>query len=47
MALVFVHGVNVRYDPESDPYMVARDALFRRSVLAKIVAEPAKSLIVN
>lgn len=47
MALVFVHGVNVRYDPNSDPYVAARDALFRKSVLPKIVAEPTKSLIVN
>ena len=47
MPLIFVHGVNVRYNPKSDPFVVARDALFRRSVLARIVADPTKSLIVN
>lgn len=47
MALVFVHGVNVRYDSKTDPYLAARDASFRRSVLAKLVTDPAKSLIIN
>ena len=47
MALVFVHGVNVRYDPANDPYVKARDALFRRSVLTGSATDPEQSLIEN
>ncbi len=47
MPLVFVHGVNVRYAPGSDPFVQARDALFRRSVLSQLVADAGAALIVN
>jgi hypothetical protein len=47
MALVFVHGVNVRYDPDNDPYVKARDAFFRHSVLAASVGDPSASMTKN
>jgi hypothetical protein len=47
MPLVFVHGVNVRYNPNNDPFVAARDALFRRSALSQVVADSTRSLIVN
>jgi hypothetical protein len=47
MPLVFVHGVAVRYDPPDDPYVAARDALFRRFVLSELVDDPRRTSIIN
>lgn len=41
MPLVFVHGVNVRYDPESDPHVEARNAHFRSFALPGVAANPS------
>jgi hypothetical protein len=48
MPLVFVHGVSVRYDdPSKDPLVKGRTALFRCFALNTLVADPARSLVLN
>jgi hypothetical protein len=47
MPIVFVHGVNVRYDPQSDPYVKARSALFRRYALQSNTPDGPKPLVLN
>lgn len=48
MPLVFIHGVNVRYDSsKDDPLVNARTCLFRRFALSRLVKEPEKTLVLN
>jgi hypothetical protein len=47
MPLVFVHGVSVRDDPVYYCNTAARDALFRRFVLDRIVTDPGNAKIFN
>ena len=48
MPLLFVHGVNVRYDdPDTDPFVNARTGLFKRFALKALVANPEQSLVLN
>jgi hypothetical protein len=48
MPLVFVHGVNVRYDsPADDPFVNARTGLFRRFALPRLVKDPEQTLVLN
>jgi hypothetical protein len=47
MPLVFVHGVNVRYDPSDDPYVNARTAMFRDFVLPRLSSAHRTTSIFN
>lgn len=47
MPLVFVHGVNTRYDPKDDPKVEARDAMFRRFVMHHVSRDARNAKIFN
>jgi len=47
MPLVFVHGVGAREGPGFEDAVAARDALFRRFMLARVLADPAAAAISN
>src|SRR5436190_10535000 len=48
MPLLFVDGVNVRYDdPDKDPFVNARTGLFKRFALKALIANPEQSLVLN
>jgi hypothetical protein len=47
MPLVFVHGVNVRYDPSDDPDVNARTAMFRDFVLPRLSSAHRTTSIFN
>ncbi len=47
MPLVFVHGVNVRKDSDYAENENARDGLFRKFALNRVLAQPANAIIEN